>query len=53
MKRTIMMRLISNGVPSNATAGGKKSARVGAWKPLSLSSAASGRIVARLNRAVS
>ncbi len=54
MNRTRMMRLISNGVPSNQMAGGKKSAREGAWKPpLPSSSAASGRIVARLNRAVS
>jgi hypothetical protein len=52
-KRTRMIRLISNGVPSKKMAGGKKSAIVGPWKPPSPSSAASGRIVARLNRAVS
>jgi len=42
-------------VPSNSTAGGKKSASDGAWNPLLLpwSSAASGTIVARLDRAVS
>ena len=28
-----MIRLISNGVPSNQMAGGKKSASEGAWKP--------------------
>ena len=53
MNRTRMIRLISNGVPSNKMAGGKKSAIEGAWKPPPPSSAASGRIVARLNRAVS
>jgi hypothetical protein len=53
-KRTRMIRLISNGVPSNQMAGGKKSASEGGWKPPPpSSSAASGRIVARLNRAVS
>jgi len=52
--RTRMIRLISNGVPSNQMAGGKKSASEGGWKlPPPSSSAASGRIVARLNRAVS
>jgi hypothetical protein len=51
--RTRMIRLISNGVPSNQMAGGKKSEIEGAWNPLSPSSAASGRIVARLNRAFS
>ena len=53
-KRTRMIRLISNGVPSNQMAGGKKSASEGGWNvPPPSSSAASGRIVARLNRAVS
>jgi hypothetical protein len=54
ISRTRMIRLISNGVPSNQMAGGKKSASEGGWKPPPpSSSAASGRIVARLNRAVS
>jgi hypothetical protein len=52
-KRTRMIRLISNGVPSKKMAGGKKSAIVGPWNSAPPSSAASGRIVARLNRAVS
>jgi len=53
MKRTRMIRLISNGVPSNQMAGGKKSISEGAWNPPLPSSVASGRIVARLDRAVS
>jgi hypothetical protein len=46
------MRLISKRVPSNQMAGGKNSAIDGVWNPDS-PSAASGRIVARLDRAVS
>jgi hypothetical protein len=44
--------LISKIVPSNQIAPGKNSAIDGLWNPDS-PSAASGRIVARLNRAVS
>ncbi len=39
-KRTRMMRLISNGVPSNRIAGGKKSLIDGPWKPESLEAVA-------------
>jgi len=46
------MRLISKTVPSNQMAGGKNSAIDGLWNPDS-PSAANGRIVARLDRAVS
>lgn len=48
-----MIRLISNGVPANAIASGKNSAIDGAWNPLSSPEAASGRIVATVDRAVS
>lgn len=51
-KRTTWMRLISKIVPSNQMGGGKNSAIDGLWNPDS-PSAASGRIVARLDRAVS
>jgi hypothetical protein len=52
MKRTSWMRLISKAVPSNRNGPGKNSAIDGLWNPDS-PSAASGRIVARLDRAIS
>jgi len=51
-KRTSWIRLISKTVPSNQMGCGKNSAIDGLWNPDS-PSAASGRIVARLDRAVS